>query len=524
MRRVLFTAFIAILFALGGESLRPARAAFQQTSVVHALYFYSIDCAHCLAVQKDTLEPLQAKYGAQLDLRSLEIGVPAYYELLIRAEQLFSIRPQDRGVPTLIVGDQMLIGEDAIRQRLPGLVESGLARGGVDFPKIPGLEATLSDPDPNATGGSIPLCLPGSLESNCNVSTPVWMAYFFQTGCQECSRAEADIKFVRSRFPQLIVDQFNVYDHTALAQWLAERAGRKDIHTPMLFIGTDALIGEEEITPQRLESLIAKYAQGGAERVWKDFDTANAQNTLIERFRALGPLTVVFAGLVDGLNPCAFATLIFLISYLSFSERKGREILAVGGAFTLSVFLAYLVVGLGFYKVLDLLGDLLTTLSRVVYALTALLCVLLALISFRDFLKARRGEIGEMSLKLPASLRRRVHAVVRSGQQVRAFVIGAFVTGVLVSLIELACTGQIYLPTIIFVASIPELRVQAISYLVLYNLVFILPLVVVFALTYFGTTSHELGRFLERHTATVKLGAVFLFAALAGWLGLSLRL
>ncbi|NIO70696.1 MAG: hypothetical protein GTN71_17105, partial [Anaerolineae bacterium] len=53
----------------------------------------------------------------------------------------------------------------------------------------------------------------------------------------------------------------------------------------------------------------------------------------------------------------------------------------------LGVFLAYLVVGLGFYKVLDLLGGLLTTLGRWVYGLTALLCAVLAVFSFLDFLK-----------------------------------------------------------------------------------------------------------------------------------------
>ena len=55
-------------------------------------------------------------------------------------------------------------------------------------------------------------------------------------------------------------------------------------------------------------------------------------------------------------------------------------------------------------------------------------------------------------------------------------------------------------------------------FLLLYNLMFIVPLVVVFCLAYFGTTSLQLGLFLRRHTATVKLGTALLFAALALWL------
>jgi cytochrome c biogenesis protein CcdA len=527
--RVLLIILIAILFASNYSPTLLAATPpldtplLQAKGVVRALYFYSVDCAHCKVVQKDVLEPLQAKSGAQLDLRMLEIGVAANYELLIRAEATFAVRAQERGIPTLVIGDKILIGEDPIRQQLPGLIERGVAQGGIDWPKVSGLEAFLQNgtlPTPLPTPGTENCEQPGQVV--CAAATPIWMAYFYQTGCPKCSRAEADIQYVRSRNLQLVVDQFNVYDNAAMAQWLAERAGRKDLHTPALFIGKDALIGEEEITPQNLEALVKRYAAGGAEKSWVAFDPAMAQNGLIAQFRALGLLTVIFAGLVDGLNPCAFATLVLLVSYLTFSGRKGREVLAVGGAFTLGVFLTYLGVGLGLYKVLDLLGGLLTTLSRWVYALTALFCAVLAVASFLDFLKARQGRLEEMGLKLPTSLRQRVNAVVRSGQQARTFVVGAFVTGALVSLIELACTGQIYLPTIIFVTSIPELRVQAIGYLVLYNLLFILPLVVVFVLAYFGTTSFELGRFLERNTARVKLGAVLLFASLAVWLGLSL--
>ncbi len=511
---------VSLMLAAPGLNT-PAAAAVppsQIPAVVHLVYFYSVSCPHCEAVQEQVLKPLQEQYGEQLDVHRIEISAPANYEVLIRAEEEYAVRPEERGLPTLVVGDKVLVGEEAPRAQLAGLIERGLAQGGIALPNIDGLDEAVQ-----ATGNSsLPGCQLTATDS-CSSPNPVWVAYFYQVGCQKCSRAEADLQYVRSKQPQLVIDQFNIYDNPALAQWLADRVGRQDVHTPAVFIGSDVLIGEAEITPQNLEALAQKYAGTGAPRAWADFSTAAAGGAA-SQFRALGPLTVVFAGLVDGLNPCAFATLIFLVSYLTFSGRKGREVIVVGGAFTFGVFLAYLGVGLGLYKALDLLGGALTALSRWVYAFTALMCALLAILSFMDFLKARRGEIRDMSLKLPEALRKRVNAVVRSGQRVRAFVAGAFLTGVFVSLIELACTGQIYLPTIIFVLSIPELRVQAISYLLLYNLVFILPLVVVFVLVYYGTTSHQLGRFLERNTARVKLGAVILFASLATWLGLSLIL
>ena len=488
--------------------------------VVRIVYFYADDCPHCIVIINEVLEPLQAEYGEQMQIKMIEISDPANYEMLIRAEEMFDVPPESRGLPTLVIDRQVLIGEGQVREQLPCLLDTCLGEGGTSWPNIPGLEGVTVVGEAEAgfgfglgEGGLEP-CGPEDVAA-CEGPAPIWVAYFYQVGCQECSRAEIDIQYMQSRYPQLVVEEFNIYDNVNLAQWLAKRVGREeDIHSPALFIGDDALIGQGEITPQNLEALVEKYASTGAGKTWEDFNSAAVVLP--------GLATVVFAGLVDGLNPCAFATLVFFVSYLALSGRKGREILTVGAAFTLGVFLAYLAVGLGFYKVLDLLGDLLTTLGRWVYGLTGLLCAGLAVFSFLDFLKARRGEIGDMTLNLPHGLRMRINAVIRRGRKSQAFVPGAFVIGVVVSFLELACTGQVYLPTIIFVMSQPEMRVRAFAFLVLYNLLFTLPLVIVFALAYYGTGSKQLADFLQRQAARVKLGMTLLFAALATWLIVSI--
>ena len=242
----------------------------------------------------------------------------------------------------------------------------------------------------------------------------------------------------------------------------------------------------------------------------------------MNRFKSMGWLAVVFAGLIDGLNPCAFATIIFFISYLTLSGRKGKEVILTGASFTLGVFIAYLAVGLGFYKVLDVVKESLAVIGKIVYALTAVLCLTLAVISILDFFKARKGQIGDMALNLPEPLRKRINKTIREGRKASSYYLGAFVTGILISFLELACTGQIYLPTIIFMSTMPELRARAISYLVLYNLMFIVPLIVVFILAYFGTTSKDLTEFLKKHAAAVKIGMTIVFLTLGIWLLISL--
>ena len=498
---------------------------------VRIVYFYAQDCPHCIAIVNDLLQPLQEQHGDRLEIKMIEISAPEQYRLLLQAEAMYGITPEQRGLPTLILNDEVMIGEEQIRERLACLVDSCVAAGGTEWPAISGLQAlapTFSGIalQPSSQGG--PALCEAEAEDNCEINEPpqamVWAAYFYQTGCQVCDRARYDLDYVASQYPQLVVEEYNVQENAALAEWLAGVHGlpeRLHLATPVVFVGDDYLL-ETQISAEALAALVAKYAGTGAARTWTDFDAEAAQQGILDRIASWGLLTVAFAGLIDGLNPCAFTTLIFFVSYLSLSGRRGRQVLAVGMAFTAGVFLAYLLVGIGFWKILDLLGGVLITLSRWVYAITAGLCLVLAVLSLRDFLKARRGDIGDMALNLPHALRMRINAIVRQGRRSQAFVAGAFITGVAISFLELACTGQVYLPTIIFAMSHEGLRAQAFGYLLIYNLLFILPLVVVFVLVYRGTGSKQLTAFLQRNAAWVKLGLAALFAALAGWLIYSL--
>jgi hypothetical protein len=136
--------------------------------------------------------------------------------------------------------------------------------------------------------------------------------------------------------------------------------------------------------------------------------------------------------------------------------RREQEVLAAGAPFTLGVFLTYLGVGAGVLTFLAAL-PFPSAVGRWGYGLTAALCLLLAVGSLYDWWQARRGKHDEMCPKLPTRLRRWINRTVREGAGMRAFVSVTFVTGVVISVIELACTGQVYLPIILFVLGVPEL-------------------------------------------------------------------
>jgi len=494
-----------------------------ENAKVEAYYFYSTGCSHCMDILQNIVQPLEAEYPGLLGIRLVELGESVNYEALMKAESAFGIGASDRSLPVVLIGNEMLNGEDQTRDRFVELVEAGLAGDGIKLPEIPGVDPAslvISQIQPTPDGALV--CSPENPEA-CEIAAPIYAAYYYQTGCKECARAETDMIYLQSKYPQLIIEEFNIFEEAALAEWMANRVGvDKKFNTPALFIGDYAWIDESEFTPDLIEPVLKELSETGSPAFWENCDLEECNNALLDRFERMGWLAVVLAGLVDGLNPCAFATIIFFVSYLSLSGKKGKEILITGASFTLGVFIAYLVVGLGFYKVLDLISGFTSVISKVVYMFTAVLCLVLAVLSIRDYIKVRKGDLSDMALKLPEPLRKRINQTVREGRKASSYVLGAFATGLLISMLELACTGQIYLPVIISMSSVPEMRGQALFYLVLYNLMFIVPLIVVFILAFYGTSSKQFTEFLRKHAGAVKIGMAIVFLILAAWLIFSL--
>jgi cytochrome c biogenesis protein CcdA len=118
-----------------------------------------------------------------------------------------------------------------------------------------------------------------------------------------------------------------------------------------------------------------------------------------------------------------------------------------------------------------------------------------------------------MTLQLPGALKRRIHASIRTGVRSAALAASALGLGFLVSVFEFACTGQVYLPTLAYLARLRDAR--AVPLLAAYNLGFIVPLVAVFVASWIGVTSRGLGAFFQRHLVAVKVGLALFFAALA---------
>jgi len=280
---------------------------------------------------------------------------------------------------------------------------------------------------------------------------------------------------------------------------------------PVLVIGESVYQGNSAIEANLLPEL-EYYAGNGVFRPRLDGETAAGARSPPASMR-WAVLPVFMAGLVDGVNPCAFTTLLFFMSYLALRGGSKKRIAIAGLAFAAGVFLSYLLIGFGLFNALRLGGGLRSlrlALRIVVSVITAVFCAL----TVRDVLRLHRGGKADPTLRLPEKLRLRINAAIRSGLGSRAFIAGVFGTGILVSVLELACTGQVYFPAISFMVQ-TDASVLGIGSLLLYNLAFIAPLLAVLALALAGIRQEAVRIYFQRHLAAAKIAQASIFALLA---------
>jgi len=354
---------------------------------------------------------------------------------------------------------------------------------------------------------------------------PVYSAYFYEPGCHDCDKAKIVLKDISAKYPDnIILKSFDISlpENVELAEALGElyqMPEEERLLVPVLFLGDDYLF-RSAITFDNLDELIQKYSTAETISPWEKVKGKNlaVQERLIDRFQSFGLAAVAVSGLIDGINPCAFASIIFFISYLTLINRKGREILWVGGIFTLSVFLTYFLIGTGALKMITSLSFL--PLVRKIFVLvTAALALILGVVSLYDYLQfKRKGTTKDAKLQLPSFLKNMIHSAIRKNIRLSNYILMAAVIGFIVSLLELVCTGQIYLPIITFISTIPDLKVNALFYLLFYNLMFIVPLVLVFSFTYWGTTSVQWTTLTQKNFGKIKMAMTLLFFGLAGLL------
>lgn len=279
-------------------------------------------------------------------------------------------------------------------------------------------------------------------------------AYYFQSeGCHSCEVADAYIRQVEGEYPMLTVHRFEVHNSTnwELMVNLYKSRNMSLYSTPVVFIGNEVLVGPSTIQA-RLVPLVLNNTG------WQ-CPSVNATVPPYEGPTTPPILIIMGMALADSLNPCAIAVLLLLVVALSSSKR----VLTTGGAYIAGNFVAYIMIGFGLFTLLRQFQLPYYT-SKVVGAL-AIVVAIFSLFS-----------------KIPASQRPTVKKLIDGATSPPA----AFLAGGLISAIELPCTGGPYFLALTLMSQYNLSQFQVLGYLLLYNLIFVLPLIVILVLYYFA--------------------------------------
>lgn len=317
------------------------------------------------------------------------------------------------------------------------------------------------------------------------------------------------IASLREKYPELQLESLEIWYNQTNQQRFVEMSRQyatSNAGIPLIFIGDQALIGETAIRDRFEAAILAEK-----ERLASCNTTAPAQPPVTECTAAgpeLTPQMVIVPALVDSLNPCALSVLIFLLISIAAAANR-RRILLIGGSYIVAVFLFHLLMGIGIFSFVTFSG-----LSKIFSLLGATVAVILGLITLTDVIRNRET----FFLSVPESGKGLMSHYIRI-----ASVPAAFILGILAGLLGFSCTGGIYISILAMMSESLTLS-AGLPYLLLYNIIFVLPLVLVTLFAAYGTSPEKADSWRIAHKRSLRLVIGLVLVALGlviflGWFG-----
>lgn len=309
---------------------------------------------------------------------------------------------------------------------------------------------------------------------------------FYNTNCGDCMRTLPFVQKYVNDHPELEVHLLNIkenFEYWKLFSTYKEAFDTGPIPVPALFTGDRVLVGYDEITGS-LGEVVKEQSHGLPAQptpLFPSLDNLSAQEISI-------PL-VITAGLADGINPCAFSVLIILLFTLSVAGSR-RKMVFVGACFIGTVFIFYFLSGLGIFYLIQR-----AEISRAIGIIAATIAFILGAASLLEGVLDRERPV----LAIPASKKGIIGEYIQ-----KASVPASIVLGVLVGMFELPCTGGIYLAILSLISD--KMTMEAgIPLLLVYNVFFVLPLVLILCAVVFGLPLESVDRWRQEHRRAVRI-------------------
>ncbi len=347
---------------------------------------------------------------------------------------------------------------------------------------------------------------------NRNISENKVILYFFYgRGCPHCALMEPFLENMSKKDHSLEIRKFEVYfnkTNRKLFEKVAAAYNKKVEGVPTVFIDNRVFVGYSTQIAKEIESKINECLHS---KCISPEDKLKSSKT--KTIEGLTWATLIGAAAVDSINPCTLAVLILLLTTLIASERKNK-IAGTGLAFTAAIYVSYFLMGLGVYSAVKTTGYLHT----IYYAIISI-ALLVGFMSIKDYFNYKPGFF---AVEIPMRWRPLVKKIIGEITSVP----GAAAIGLFCSLFLIPCSSGPYLVILGLLAK-TSTRMTAIPLLLIYNFIFVLPMILITFLIYFGKAKVEqISAWREKYIKLIHLisgiimiglAILLVFAMHVGW-------
>jgi cytochrome c biogenesis protein CcdA len=367
-------------------------------------------------------------------------------------------------------------------------------------------------------------------------ATYVCGVYFTGIGCPHCAKVEPFLKDFLKEHPNLVLLKYELYQEQGNVPVMDSYISSYGITSgiPQIMFSKDVYLRGDSPIIDNLESTIASLGENscplanGSSLRFNDLncdslpglpdvlvknETVSGGGACVEPKQELTLAKILSLAAVDAVNPCEIAVLtMILIAILTADPKNRKRVLWAGLAFALAIVLMYIVYGLVIIKFFQVVS-LLKGVGSVIYKVLAVLAILLGIFNMRDFFHYKPGGF---ATEMPVFLRPKVKKLIAAVTSPK----GAFFIGLLVTLFLIPCTMGPYFIAGGLLSSLELLK--TLPWLVLYNLIFILPMIIITLVVYFGfTTVENVSGWKERNIKYLHLiaGIILILLGIAMLLG-----
>jgi cytochrome c biogenesis protein CcdA/glutaredoxin len=475
---LIFTLLFNFPSLLKGEEIEKSKSVF-------LYFFWGNGCPHC-SQAKPFLEELKKKYPP-LEIKSYEVWYSKENaDLFNKLSKAYN--SQIKGVPTFFIGDfPPIIGYSENR------------KSEIEEKVIYCLKNSCPDPLEKIQNPT----LPNSSPTSSTVFSPVLSSekqkleciyLFINDNCPQCEALLPFIEKIAQKY-NLDLEIYNVKDKGNLELYnkLQQFYGLNYSGFPMVFLGNTYLVGDERIK-DNLENIIKECLRKNCPCPVSELKQTLTQmpnpktftpeektiikfNLLNKEFKISSKNSLLLAGLIlglaDGINPCTFSVLIFLLSYL-LAIGSPRRALKIGFVFVIGVFLAYFLFMLGLLNLISIISFI-----QKIKITVGIIALISGILMVKDFFFYGKG----ISLEIPKFAKPTLEKLMKKGTLPSAFILSIFA-----SLVDLPCTSGLPL---VYTTILAQKNVIYQFYLLWYNFFFVLPLIIIILLIGFAFTKAQ---------------------------------